>query len=139
MRDIKVIEAEISKLQAELEDAKAERTMRISAVYILKNLGWTFDYKHGGWQKPITSQVKPTIFDADTMTHIKAGDWVKYDTGLTGGYGYVRSVNGKHAKISTVTGVTPRGAIVTDRTDTLNTVFMKVVSHAEIMKAKAGK
>lgn len=47
MRDIKVIEAEISKLQAELEDAKAERTMRISAVYILKNLGWTFDYKHG--------------------------------------------------------------------------------------------
>ncbi|WEU68264.1 hypothetical protein TARRARE_18 [Escherichia phage vB_Ec_Tarrare] len=139
MRDIKVIEAEISKLQAELADAKAEQSMRISAVYILKNLGWTFDYKNGGWHKPLPSPVKPTIFDRDTMTHIKAGDWIKYDTGLTGGYGYVRSVHGKYAKFSTVTGATPRGAIVSDRTDTIHVNFMKVVSHAEILKAKTFK
>lgn len=136
MRDIKVIEAEISKLQAELEDAKSHEHMRTSAVHILKNLGWTFD-KKSGWKKPFT--FKSTPFDADTMTHIKAGDWVKYDTGLTGGYGYVRSVSGKYAKFSTVTSVTPRGAVVTDRTDTMHVNFMKVVPHADILKAMAFK
>lgn len=41
MRNIKTIEADISKLQAELADVKDHEDMRDSAVHILKNLGWT--------------------------------------------------------------------------------------------------
>ena len=39
MRDIKVIQADISKLQAELEDAKVHVAKRDAAVHILENLG----------------------------------------------------------------------------------------------------
>lgn len=135
MRDIKVIEAEISKLQAELEDVKDYESKRNAAVHILTNLGWTHT-RGRGWEKP---KVNFKVFDEDSMTHIKAGDWVKFDTGTTGGYAYIRSVSGKFAKYSMVTGVTARGAIVSDRIDTMNVFFMKVVSHHDIMKALAFK
>lgn len=127
MRDIKVIEAEIAKLQAELEDVKSYEQKRTSAVHILKNLGWTFSKKNG-WRKPT---VKATPFDADTMTHVKAGDWVKY----AGGYGYVRGVHGKYASVSNVSHATTNGAIVSHKIDTIRTDFMLVVSHAEVIKA----
>lgn len=128
MRDIKVIEADIAKLQAELADAQDHKTMRDAAVHILKNLGWTYDR---GWQKPKDDY---KVFDQNTMTHIKARDWVKYDTGVVGGYAFVRSVHGAYARISMVRLVTPMGARVEERDRMVHCAQLKVVSHEEIMK-----
>lgn len=132
MRDPKVIQAEISKLEAELEDVMAHEAMTRSAVHILKNLGWTWT-RGRGWKKPDPVH---KVFDKDTMTHIKAGDWVKHDSGLTGGYAYVRKAHGPSAQISYVTGVTPMGAMVTERITLVSTKDLKVVSHDEICKAR---
>lgn len=133
MRDIKVIEADIAKLQAELADAKDHQSMRDAAVHILKNLGWTYNR---GWQKPKDSY---KVFDQNTMTHIKAGDWVVYDTGLVGGYGYVRSVADNRVRISPVERVNSRGAIVSERQTTVNSKFVRVISHDKLFAVLAGK
>lgn len=143
MRDPKVIQAEIAKLEAELEDVKFHEAKTSSAVHILKNLGWTWT-RQTGWKKPKTVWLEETevnklshkVFDKDTMTHIKAGDWVKVDMGVVGGYGYVRSVGGKYAQVSYITGVTPRGAIVADKTSMIHTGFLTVVSYEEIVKSR---
>lgn len=131
MRDIKVIEAEISKLQAELEDAKSHELMRTSAVHILKNLGWTYT-KGTGWNKPL-STVKPTIFDADSMTHVKAGDWVYVNSNTYRGYAYVRSVRDGFITASKVVGTNYRGATVSDKTFIVFHKYCKVTSHMDIM------
>lgn len=78
MRDPKVIQAEIAKLEAELEDVKYHEAKTRSAVHILKNLGWTWT-RQTGWKKPEVNKLSHKVFDKDTMTHIKAGDWVKID------------------------------------------------------------
>lgn len=143
MRDPKVIQAEIAKLEAELEDVKFHEAKTRSAVHILKNLGWTWT-RQTGWKKPKTVWLEETevnklshkVFDKDTMTHIKAGDWVKVDMGVVGGYGYVRSVSDKYAQVSYITGVTPRGAIVADKTNMIHTGFLTVVSYEEIVKSR---
>lgn len=132
MRDPKVIQAEIAKLEAELEDVKYHEAKTRSAVHILKNLGWTWT-RQTGWKKPEVNKLSHKVFDKDTMTHIKAGDWVKVDTGV-GGYGYVRSVSGKYAQVSYINGVNPQGAIVAYKTDMIHTGFLTVVSYAEIVK-----
>lgn len=51
MRDPKVIQAEIAKLEAELEDVKYHEIKTRSAVHILKSLGWTWT-RQTGWKKP---------------------------------------------------------------------------------------
>ncbi len=92
MRDPKVIQAEIAKLEAELEDVKYHEAKTRSAVHILKNLGWTWT-RQTGWKKPKTVWLEETevnklshnVFYKDTMTRIKAGDWVKVDMGVVGG------------------------------------------------------
>lgn len=131
MRNRNVIEAEISKLQAELADVKEYECARDSAVHILKNLGWT--RSRGQWVKPAKANTK--LFDKDTMTHIKAGDWVNVDTGAIARYGYVRRLIGKIAHVSYITGVTTRGAIVEDSAHPFHTNFLTVVSYEEIVKS----
>lgn len=133
MRDIKVIEADIAKLQAELADAKDHQSMRDAAVHILKNLGWTYDR---GWKKPTTVH---KVFNQNTMTHVKAGDWVMYDSGLVGGYGYVRSVADNRVRISPVERVNSRGAIVSERQTTVSSTFVRVIGHEKLFAALAGK
>ena len=135
MRDPKVIQAEIAKLEAELEDVKYHEAKTRSAVHILKNLGWTWT-RQTGWKKPEVNKLSHKVFDKDTMTNIKAGDWVKVDTGVVGGYGYVRSVSGKYAQVSYINGVNPQGAIVAYKTDMINIGFLTVVSYAEIAKLR---
>lgn len=135
MRDPKVIQAEIAKLEAELEDVKYHEAKTRSAVHILKNLGWTWT-RQAGWKKPEVYKLSHKVFDKDTMTHIKAGDWVKVGRGGVWGYGYVRSVRGKYAQVSYISGVTPRGAIVTDKIVPINTGFLTVVSYEEIVKSR---
>lgn len=130
MRDIKVIEADIAKLQAELADTKAHHAQRDAAVHILKNLGWTWSAK-GGWKKPIAAY---KVFDSKSMSHVKARDWVKYDAGIVGYYAYVRRVRGGFADISMVQRVTPFGASVGDSAVTVSCSQLKVVSHDEIVK-----
>lgn len=137
MRDPKVIQAEIAKLEGELADVLAHESMTRSAVYILKNLGWTWTRK-GGWKKPEPKMDFKT-FDKDSMTHIKAGDWVKIDTGTTGGYGYVRNVSGNIALVSFVERVTFAGAVVQESSRMYTTNYLKVVSHTEIVRALTGK
>lgn len=133
MRDIKVIEADIAKLKAELADAQDHKSMRDAAVHILKNLGWTYDR---GWKKPM---VKANIFDSKSMTHIKAGDWVHVKTSLaTGprsGYAYVRSVRGSYVTISFVRGVNFVGANVEEAKHTVMAHECKVVSHKQVVEA----
>lgn len=103
MRNIKTIEADISKLQAELADVKDHESMRGSAVHILKNLGWT--RSKGQWVKP---QSKLMEFDKDTMTHIKEGDFVTMKAGI-GDIWYVRTMKGTTCMLSRVTRITPYG------------------------------
>lgn len=131
MRDPKVIQAEIAKLEAELEDVKFHEAKTRSAVHILNNLGWTWT-RQTGWKKPEVNKLSYKVFDKDTMTHIKAGDWVK----VVGGYGYVRSISDRYAQVSYITGVTPRGAIVADKTNTIHIGFLTVVSYEEIVKSR---
>lgn len=133
MRDPKVIQAEIAKLEAELEDVKYHEAKTRSAVHILKNLGWTWT-RQTGWKKPEVNKLSHKVFDKDTMTHIKAGDWVNYDTCIIGGYAFVRSVHGNYANISMVRQVTPVGASVEERERMVHCSQLKVVSHEEIMK-----
>lgn len=131
MRDVKVIEAEIAKLKAELEDVKSYEHKRTSAVHILKNLGWTFSKKNG-WRKPIT--IEPTPFDADTMTHVKAGDWVYVTTPIYTGYAYVRKVHGKVITISRVIDVNFACANVSDKTITILSHECKIVPSSVVVR-----
>lgn len=131
MRDPKVIEAEIAKLQSELEDVRYHEAMTRSAVHILRNLGWTWTRKTG-WKKPI-NKVDIKHFDKKSMTHIKAGDWVRVRA--VNGYGYVRAISRLYAQVSYVGAVTHRGAIVSDKVNTVHTDLLTVVSHDEIVKS----
>lgn len=135
MRDPKVIQAEIAKLEAELEDVKYHEAKTRSAVHILKNLGWTWT-RQTGWKKPEVNKLSHKVFDKDTMTHIKAGDWVKIDMGVVGGYGYVRSVSDRYAQVSYITNVTPIGAGIAQKIHNIHTAFLTVVSHEEIVKSR---
>lgn len=105
MRNVKTIEADISKLQAELADVKDHESMRDSAVHILKNLGWTRRY--GKWMQPV-NRPDLKVFDKDTMTHIKEGDFVTMKVGL-GDIWYVRTMKGTTCMLSRVTRITPYG------------------------------
>lgn len=125
MRNIDVIKAEISRLEAELADAVSHDKMRTAAVHIVRNLGWEWDNKLNQWRSPKKER---------DSTHIKAGDWVRIDAGYTDGYGYVREVEGKHARVSFVGLVTPLGASVQDSSRLYLSSHLKVVSHEEIMK-----
>lgn len=131
MRNIDVIKAEISKLEAELADAVSHDKMRTTAVHIVRNLGWEWDGKQ--WRSP-KKERDFKVFDGVKMSHIKAGDWVRIDTGFTGGYGYVRKVEGPHARVSFVAKVTPLGASVQESSRLYHTCHLKVVAHEEIVK-----
>ncbi|QMP81594.1 hypothetical protein [Aeromonas phage PZL-Ah1] len=104
MRSQFVIESEIAKLQAELEDVKAHESKVIAASHILTNLGWTWTRKDG-WKKPV-APIKPTVFDKDTMTHIKKGDFCLYAKGtVLEGFVMVREVNGAECTVSYVSSI----------------------------------
>lgn len=122
MRDIKVIEAEISKLQAELEDAKSHEHMRTSAVHILKNLGWTFS-RRDGWMRP-----KPIAkeFDSSTMTHIKVGDLVTHRDII--GLFVVRAVHGNMVIVDKVIKVFTVGEACANKLRSLGARYLKVVN-----------
>lgn len=75
MRNIDVIKADISKLNAELADANEACSAQTSAVHILNNLGWKRE--KGTWVKP---EVKakppisaPTVYSDRSLTGL---DWV---------------------------------------------------------------
>lgn len=107
MRDIKLIQADISKLQAELEDAKVHVAKRDAAVHILENLGWTHSAKFG-WKKPAT--VKAREYKAPVV----AGAFATYDNKVLGGNVYVCSVNASSgtAQVSWLRGVATVGAMI---------------------------
>lgn len=133
MRNIDVIKAEISKLEAELADAVSHDKMRTAAVHIVRNLGWEWDNKLNQWRSP-KKERDFKVFDQNTSTHIKAGDWVRIDTGLIGGYGFVRKVEGNRARVSHIARITPFGASVCDSSRQYYAKDLTVVSHAEILK-----
>lgn len=122
MRNVKTIESEIARLQAELADVKDHDAMRDSAVHILKNLGWT--RRAGKWQQPIAAR-RPSMrtsyaeFDRDTMSPFKEGDFVK---SVTTGRAYrVQQVNGKFIVIDEIVmadfhrGVRTKGKLLQSR------------------------
>lgn len=127
MRNRNVIEAEISKLQAELSDVKEYECARDSAVHILKNLGWT--RSRGQWVKPAKANTK--LFDKDTMTNIKAGDFCTY--GETSSLWYVRTVSGNICWCSRVSRITPNGTLVTSNNVGVKTENLKVINVKDYM------
>ena len=138
MRDPKVIQAEIAKLEAELEDVKYHEAKTRSAVHILKNLGWTWT-RQTGWKKPESYKLSHKVFDKDTMTHIKAGDWVKVDTGAVGGYGYVRSVRGNLAQVSFIERIVFDCVIAQESSRMYPADCLRVVSYDELVRTFTGK
>lgn len=110
MRDIKLIQADISKLQAELEDAKVHVAKRDAAVHILENLGWKHSAKYG-WKKPLP---KPEVKAREYKAPVVAGAFAKWDHRVLGGNVYVRSVNASSgtAQVSWVRGVATAGAMI---------------------------
>lgn len=133
MRNIDVIKAEISKLEAELADAVSRDKMRTAAVHIIRNSGWEWDNKLNQWRSP-KKERDFKVFDQTKSTHIKAGDWVRIDTGFPGGYGYVREVAGPHVRVSFIGRVTPLGASVQEDSRLFHHSRLTVVPHEEIMK-----
>lgn len=136
MRDINVIKAEISKLEAELADAVSHDKMRTAAVHIVRNLGWEWDSKLNQWRSP-KKERDFKVFDQNTSTHIKAGDWVyvsaNFASGHRSGYAYVRSVRGSFVTVSFVRGVTKAGANVEYARSTALASECKVVSHTQVL------
>ena len=134
MRNVKTIEADIAKLQAELADAKDHDEMRDSAVHILKNLGWK--RMKGKWIRPninpVNGRVMFTEFDRDAMSPFKEGDFVR--SKHTGNCFRVSQVNGVWLVIDEVLaadrlrGVRTKGKLLQSR----STNFTPV-SHSELM------
>lgn len=127
MRDPKVIQAEIAKLEAELEDVKCHEDKTRSAVHILKNLGWTWTRK-GGWKKP---KMDFETFDKDTMTHIKAGDFCA--STKTSSLWFVRTVAGNICWCSRVSSITPNAASVTSNNVGIKAENLKVINVKDYM------
>lgn len=128
MRNRNVIEAEISKLQAELADVKEYECARDSAVHILKNLGWT--RKYGKWVKPV-NRPDLKVFDKDTMTHIKAGDFCASTE--TSSLWYVRTVAGNICWCSRVSRIAPNGTLVTSNNVGIKAENLKVINVKDYM------
>lgn len=128
MRSQFVIEAEIAKLQAELEDVKAHESKVIAAAHILTNLGWTWTRKDG-WKKPV-APIKPTVFDKDTMTHIKKGDFCLYAKGtVLEGFVMVREVDGAECTVSYVSNIAEfNSPVVSELKFRCHAKMLKVVS-----------
>lgn len=109
MRTRNAIEAEISKLEAELADVKEHETARDSAVYILKNLGWT--RQKGKWVQPAPKRPDLSFkqWNSGSMTHIKVGDFCTSTSNAD--LWYVRKVEGRDVWCSRVTRIDPMGTV----------------------------
>lgn len=127
MRDIKVIEAEISKLQAELADVKDYESMRNAAVHILKNLGWTHT-RGKGWQKP---RPEYKVFDSKTMDCLKVNDLVEHHD-FDGVY-IVRSLHGDCALVSKVTRVWATGCSASNTIQPMGRRYLKVLNRNSLI------
>lgn len=130
MRDPKVIQAEIAKLEAELEDVKYHEAKTRSAVHILKNLGWTWT-RQTGWKKPEVNKLSHKLFDKDTMTHIKAGDFCASTE--TSSLWYVRAVAGNICWCSRVSSVAPNGTLVASNNVGIKAENLKVINVKDYM------
>ncbi len=128
MRNIKTIEADISKLQAELADVKDHESMRDSAVHILKNLGWTRRY--GKWVQPV-NRPDLKVFDKDTMTNIKAGDFCSSTE--TSSLWYVRKVVDNICWCSRVNRIAPFGTSVSNNNVGIPAKNLKVIDARQHM------
>ena len=132
MRKPEEIRADIDKLVKELEDVKNYENKRSAAVHILTNLGWTHSPLKG-WQKPEPKRDWKE-FDKDSMTHVKAGDWVLIDALVPTLGGqikcgcFVRSVTGNRVVASPIIGKSYRGAHVCDMRIVLVTGSCKVTT-----------
>lgn len=128
MRNRNVIEAEIAKLEAELADVKEHECARDSAVHILKNLGWT--RKYGKWVQPV-NRPDLKVFDKDTTTHIKAGDFCASTE--TSSLWYVRTVAGNICWCSRVSRIAPNGTLVTSNNVGIKAENLKVINVKDYM------
>lgn len=131
MRNRNVIEAEISKLQAELADVKEYECARDSAVHILKNLGWT--RKYGKWVKPVVKcgSVGKQTFDEDKMTLIKAGDFCTSTSNAD--IWYVRKVEGTDIWCSRVTRIDAMGTVAGIQYHKMNHKNLRVIDPKNFM------
>ena len=128
MRNRNVIEAEIAKLEAELADVKEYECARDSAIHILKNLGWT--RKYGKWVKPV-NRPDLKVFDKDTMTRIKAGDFCLSTE--TSSLWYVRKVVANICFCSRVNRIAPFGTSVTNNNVGIPAKNLKVIDARKYM------
>lgn len=111
MRDIKIIEAEIAKLQAEAEDVRMDASKKNAAVSILGNLGWTWSSKTG-WKKP---EVKLDVKLKDHKAPVKAGDLCEIFIDGKTSVVYVHTVNMNWSTVSDIYQVTRLGGQIDNR------------------------
>lgn len=130
MRNRNVIEAEIAKLEAELEDVKYHEAKTRSAVHILKNLGWTWT-RQTGWKKTEVNKLSHKMFDADKMTHIKAGDFCSSTE--TSSLWYVRKVVDNICWCSRVNRIAPFGTSVSNNNVGIPAKNLKVIDARKYM------
>lgn len=95
-RTVHEIKESIAKLQAELREVELEERKLTSAVHILHNLGWSFNLKTGGWDKPKVS-APLNVFDPNVHNPFRSGDWVQNK--LFGGYYRVYAVDGNKIQV----------------------------------------
>lgn len=95
MRPSKDIQADIKKLNAELQASLQQELKVSSAVHVLENLGWT----HNGsvWVRPKAGKAH---IAKDYQAPVSAGGLASWDGGAVGGHVYVRSVSGQWAGVS---------------------------------------
>ncbi|QHJ81892.1 MAG: hypothetical protein [Bacteriophage sp.] len=135
MRTVNQIQADISKLQAELQDVKTIEAKRDSAVHILQNLGWSWTGYN--WKKPANipaDVLKVRDYDAEFDHPIKAGDHVLH---TSGDYYYVAAVSGHKITGRKVTKVVYHGRmggtiVDTMRNHQLHSRYCKVVAPTDI-------
>lgn len=134
MRTVNQIQADISKLRAELEDTKVHESKRDAACHILENLGWTHTPKFG-WKKPPEVKRSARAYDAEFDHPVKAGDYVRHESG---DYFYVQSVQGSRLTCRKVTRAIENhhrvnGVLVSNATAILLHAFCcKVIAPSEI-------
>lgn len=145
MRSIEQINKDIAqnleaarRLQAEKREVRQFEVKKVSAVYVLENLGWT--YKEGRWVKPAAQPVHAE-FDKDSMTHIRGGDFVTLKTGgskaalISPDYYRVFRVDGRMIVGQRITSAHSLGYIVRGTFDTLDAALFRVASHVEVREA----
>lgn len=125
MRTQKEIQADITRLNAELKATVAHETKHKAAVHILENLGWTHTALYG-WKRPAAKEIDPKELDEYSRGVIRSGDFVR--VGTSNCFYVVREVNGARITAQEILAVYASGMVASPATTNLTRVRLLQVS-----------